>query len=542
MSTRTPGLQPRSQYHSYWGIYANGSTLLPNQSANPLASPGEFDKLEEGDIAYSNDTGNEGLYVCTDPGGAAATPAATWVMLAMGGAVVQTIRDAHQIVVGQDTLAPYSDVVAIDADFVDDGSGIQLQAALTAAAALIVGARSGVDVRLRPCSIGPAAPLTMDSNIKLIGADRDDCTLSVNAGGVLSLIGGVNNVIEGISFGNSGDGPEGGVLFVGPVGSVAGVEIRRCRFFSDNSNALNTLAAIFTDTNTVYDLTVEENEFELNGIVNGVGDRVGICLSTPAVSLTNSGAIRFCDNRVLFGDMAEFVVTSAGESANPIEVSRNVHGAAGTAGGNAPLRFFFDAPAPSPGQGIFPGPVIEGNSIRMSVGSYVGTAPQSIVRIEALSGNNRALRDINVSDNVFVGSTNSESGVVIANNASPGAASVIEGVVVTGNNIRVDAANAAVEVRQGNAGYLGVEAIRFVSISGNSMSGAVDAVLLAKLAAPGQGLIQKVAITGNSGDSSGGNTVSSNSSDITDATIVGNAFVGFAVVDPSGTFEVAHNV
>jgi hypothetical protein len=260
------------------------------------------------------------------------------------------------------------------------------------------------------------------------------------------------------------------------------------------------------------------------------------------VSLTNSGAIRFCDNRVLFGDMAEFVVTFAGESANPIEVSRNVHGAAGTAGGNAPLRFFFDAPAPSPGQGIFPGPVIEGNSIRMSLGSYVGTAPQSIVRIEALSGNNRALRDINVSDNVFVGSTNSESGVVIANNASPGAASVIAGVVVTGNNISVNAANAAVEVRQGNAGYLGVEAIRFVSISGNSMSGAIDAVLLVKLAAPGQGLIQKVAITGNSGDSSSGNTVSSNSSDITDATIVGNAFAGFAVSDPSGTFEVAHNV
>ena len=540
MSTRTPGLQPRSQFHSYWGIYVNGTTLLPNQSGNPLASPGEFGKLEEGDIAYSNDTGNEGLYVCTDPGGPAATPAATWVMLAAGGAVVQTIRDAHQIVVGQDTLAPYVDIVGQDADFVDDGSGAQLQAALTAAAALIVGARTGVDVRLRPCSIAPSAPFTMDSNIKLIGADRDDCTLSVNAGGVLDLIGGVNNVVEEISFANAADGTQEGLLrLVGPT--IAGTEIRRCRFTSDNTAAVNTVDAITSDS-IVNDLLVEDNEFELNGLLNGAGDRVGTALRLNGIGLTNSGAVRFNDNRISFGAMVFLAVASAGESANPVQISRNVHGAAGTAGGFAPITVTYEAGPPSPGQGPFPGPEILDNSVRMFIGTYVGLAPVAIVSVTTQIANARAIRDSKVVGNTLVGSSNSEDGVRIANNGSS-PVSVIEGVVISGNNIRTDAANGAIEVGQTNAGFLGVEAIRFLTITGNTFTGGSTAVLLGKNAAAGLGLIQKGTFTGNSGDCSGsGICVDSLSSEITDFVVVSNAFEGFSVVDPSGTFEVAHNV
>jgi hypothetical protein len=539
MSTKTPGLQSRSQYHSYWGIYADGTTQLPNQSANPLTSPGEFDKLEEGDIGYSNAVGNEGLYVCTDPGGAGAAPPATWVMLAAGGAVVQTIRDAHQIVVGQDTLAPYADVVGQDADFVDDGSGVQLQAALTAAAALVVGARTGVDVRLRPCAIGPAAALTMDSNIKLLGADRDDCTLTVNAGGVLTLTGGVNNVLEGISFVNQADGTEEGLVSLTSP-TLSGAEIRRCRFASDNSAAVNTLAAIFSDA-VCNDITIEDNEFELNGILNGAGDRVGIAARLTNIQLTNSGAVRFNDNRILFGAMVEFEVSGAGESPCPIQIARNVHGAAGTAGSSAPIRVAYTAPPPSPGQDVFPGPEILGNSVRMSLGTYVGAPPNAIISVESGSGNARAIRETKVVGNTLVGSPNSESGVRVFNDATA-ASSFIDGVVISGNNIRTDAANGGVEIRQNNPGFLGVEAVQFVTVTGNTFTGGSTALAISKTAAAGLGVIRKGTFTGNSGDSSGGAGVDSNSADNVDFVVVGNAFDGFGVFDPSGTFEVAHNV
>lgn len=66
MSRRTPGLQTRSNFQAYWGIYAS-AVLLPNGSANPQGLPfvGVGGQLETGDTAYV--TGS-GLYVCTATG------------------------------------------------------------------------------------------------------------------------------------------------------------------------------------------------------------------------------------------------------------------------------------------------------------------------------------------------------------------------------------------------------------------------------------------------------------------------------------------
>ena len=63
MATRTPGLQARSQYGSYWGQYANAAAL-PNASGNPLANP-YFAQLEAGDTALVTGVGT---FTCTNPG------------------------------------------------------------------------------------------------------------------------------------------------------------------------------------------------------------------------------------------------------------------------------------------------------------------------------------------------------------------------------------------------------------------------------------------------------------------------------------------
>ncbi len=178
MAVRTPGLQQRSQYHRNWGNYTDGGQTtpangdLPNQPSNALANP-EFSKLEAGDLAYVTTT-DPGVYYCVSPGTVGGGDA-TWTLLAAGGAVVQTIRDAHQIVVGQSS-APYSNVLNQDADVLDPGDGTGIETALANASALIAGGYAGVDVRVRPCAITlnpanlAAVPLSVDTNVRLIGA------------------------------------------------------------------------------------------------------------------------------------------------------------------------------------------------------------------------------------------------------------------------------------------------------------------------------------------------------------------------------------
>jgi hypothetical protein len=197
MSARTPGLQPRSQYHSYWGQFVwnaagsdAGAANLPNDTANPLPNP-EFSKLETGDIASTTDgavDANIGLWVCYDVGTVSGADA-KWRRLDNNAVLTQTIRDAHVIVVGQksflSTLSSVAipplatnalnlsvgvgDVVGVTCDYLDDGDGLELTLALSAAAV----AGSNVDIRLRPCAIDldPAiVPLALPANTRLIGA------------------------------------------------------------------------------------------------------------------------------------------------------------------------------------------------------------------------------------------------------------------------------------------------------------------------------------------------------------------------------------
>lgn len=86
MALRTPPLQLRSQFGSYWGSYANGSTALPNQSANAL--PVNLFALEAGDVAYAAGS----LWLCTSPGTAGGGDA-TWIAVGSSGpALVEGVR------------------------------------------------------------------------------------------------------------------------------------------------------------------------------------------------------------------------------------------------------------------------------------------------------------------------------------------------------------------------------------------------------------------------------------------------------------------
>lgn len=203
MARRTPGLQARSQVHSYWGQFQYdtsvppatfagrtgdvGSTLLPNASV--ALSPSEFAKLEAGDTAATIDTtvtvdGAEfGLWTCISPG-TVGVGNAVWVRMDNASLAQQTIRDAHRIVVGIAgvttgvpatnallNLVPYT--AGVSADFIDPGDGSGL--ALGLATALAIGT---VDVRIVSGLIDlengvVVTPLAIPPNCRLIGAGSD---------------------------------------------------------------------------------------------------------------------------------------------------------------------------------------------------------------------------------------------------------------------------------------------------------------------------------------------------------------------------------
>lgn len=247
MSARTPGLQQRSQYHSYWGQYQYdtagsppppysgraadaGSQSLPNAPNNPLTNP-EFSKLEAGDIAATIDTtapidGNEfGLWMCVYPGTLSGGNA-VWVRLDNQAVnIEQTVRDAHVIVVGQNgylgplagvaspplasnglNLGGVGDQVDVTCDYLDPGNGTQLEQALLAAAAGGV----QVDVRLRACNIvlDPASltavPLVLPQYCSLIGAGSRASVLRGGDGALGSsqaiLDTGIGCLISDIAF------------------------------------------------------------------------------------------------------------------------------------------------------------------------------------------------------------------------------------------------------------------------------------------------------------------------------------------------------
>lgn len=204
MSTRTPGLQPRSQYHSYWGQYAwtaggsdPGAGNLPNDTLFALGNP-YYSQLEVGDTASTTDANpaNVGLWVCISKGTLGGANA-VWRRLDNGAVTTQSIRDAHVMVVAQSgtlaglgalvdpnkaannyNLTAAGDVVSVTCDYLDTGNGVELYKALEVAGA----AALQIDIRLRPCSIslvqtainaaGGALPLNVPSQCRLVGGGR----------------------------------------------------------------------------------------------------------------------------------------------------------------------------------------------------------------------------------------------------------------------------------------------------------------------------------------------------------------------------------
>lgn len=231
MAVRTPGLQARSQYHAYWGVYT-AHTDLPNASGNAIDDP-EFSRLENGDVAYVDD--DDTRYVCIDPGTANGGDA-VWRAFAVG---TDTIRDAHDIVVGF-TESPYDDD-ATDADFLDPGDGSELRAALSEASSR----GYPLDVRLRNGRLTipeGAGVITVPSNVRLIGAGaQGDITTTSNSGTLITgpSSGGDQQIFE-LESGATLE--EIHVFSPSPTGSTSGVnesvvvcrggnqQIRRCQF------------------------------------------------------------------------------------------------------------------------------------------------------------------------------------------------------------------------------------------------------------------------------------------------------------------------
>lgn len=208
MAARTPGLQPRSAYHAYWGQYQYraidasnsfagrtadiGADNLPNSTNNVLNAT-EFAKLEAGDTAATVDasspvTGTEfGLWTCIRPGTLTGGDA-VWVRMDQGAGIT-TIRDAHRIVVGitgADAVTPATNallnldpyIAGYSADFIDVGDGAAFALAL-AAATTITAQGTSVDLRIVSGAIdfsltgAVALPLGVPTNCRVLGAGKN---------------------------------------------------------------------------------------------------------------------------------------------------------------------------------------------------------------------------------------------------------------------------------------------------------------------------------------------------------------------------------
>lgn len=318
MANRTPGLQQRSQYHRNWGNYTDGGQTtpangdLPNQPSNALSNP-EFSKLEAGDLAYVTTT-DAGVYYCVSPGTVGGGDA-VWAMLAAGGAVVQTIRDAHEIVVGQSS-APYSNVLGQDADVLDPGDGTGIETALSNATALVVGGYEGVDVRLRPHSItlDPSAlgavPLVVSTNVRLIGPGRRQGLIVGGDGtGATSqdmFTLGVRATLEDLQL----QSPEPVVAPAAGTGMVnvgTSSRVQSCRFIMDRSpttprsGTVNAIQGVGGEG-----VIVDDCQFELDDLLPDGQQSTCVFLGPAAIfdSVTWDPVVRDCraagGNRFVF--------------------------------------------------------------------------------------------------------------------------------------------------------------------------------------------------------------------------------------------------
>ncbi len=310
------------QSHHYWGRYAL-TTQLPNigfldgvavAGANPAAAPA-YDKLAPGDFGFVEGAGPPALsnmYVCVDRGTVSGNDA-RWLTLGnIASTFVQTIRDAHVIVVGQDNtpftslsslfaatpppanrlnLGVAGEQLSITVDFLDTGDGAELQLALAAAAAAGVG---NIDIRLRPCSI------VLNAFTSIVGLVIPDRCRLIGAGMELSRIEGATGGGEDqrvVTMANRSSmedleihsGQPAAVPFVGLTGVVnmAGATVRRCRISLQVSGVFDraVTAAIVCPTSAV-DMLVDDCELLVDSLAAQPADApsYGVRVGTAGVT------------------------------------------------------------------------------------------------------------------------------------------------------------------------------------------------------------------------------------------------------------------
>lgn len=234
MATRTPGLQTRSQFGNYWGVYAT-APLLPNASIpSALAAP-QF-KLEQGDIAYVQGVG---FYQC-DSAGTAGAGDAVWSQI--GFASVTQDRFAPTYLVGNvaagDSATPYISINGFSY-YPDIGDGAQLQAALAACS----GSPNGGVVYVRRGNYdlnqpgAPAVPLAVGARTIVQGEGVDSTKFTgktTGDQGVFRVIG-ARSALRDLFVGVTVSGP-------GSLGSDALIY-----FNSDYSELRNINVALETD-------------------------------------------------------------------------------------------------------------------------------------------------------------------------------------------------------------------------------------------------------------------------------------------------------
>lgn len=251
-----PAASPQElQSHHYWGRFQL-TTQLPNVGfidgvavvgTNPASAPA-YNKLAPGDLGFVEGAAApsvSNLYVCVDRGTLGGNDA-RWLSLSNASTVVQTIRDAHVMVVAQDSwlaglgggaippnaannfnLSAAGDVVSITCDYLDPGDGSQLTLAMSAAAAGGI----FVDIRLRPMELNltaATAPIALPNGMRLLGAGP----------GISSIIGRDQGNQSVLDIGDDATVEDMTITSPAPVAATAGgtavvalgtdAKIRRC--------------------------------------------------------------------------------------------------------------------------------------------------------------------------------------------------------------------------------------------------------------------------------------------------------------------------
>lgn len=585
-NVNNPAATPQElQSHHYWGRYSL-ITQLPNVGTvdgvavigvNPAAVPA-YDKMAPGDLGYAQGTNR--IYVLVDRGTVGGNDA-VWESLNAVSTLVQTVRDAHVIVVGESgylaTLggvaipplatnslnlsAVTGDQLGITVDYLDPGDGSELQLALAAAAAAGV----AIDIRLRPCDIS-LTPATVGANGFLVPAI---CRL-LGAGQSLSILRGTssagvtqtvvtlaqNATLEDISVVSPAPAGAPGGAQLGVV-QCTGVSTRilGCSVGLEASLTVDrvSIAAIFS--------ALPGSEFLVSDCALSVDslfvqttpvESYGVLLGT---TVSASAARRDWEVRDTWVD--EFTPTR-GSAASAV-TSRNVEG------GRVFNVEHVNALTPITASilwgwsfasvnGTFRGPRIIGNRISITSDQNRDAGGIAVAIGGALTLDAEGIYNVEIHDNeidfAFLLNPNptiSKTGIRVANGSTDGA--LIQNVSIDGNKIRGH--NRGIVLDASGPGNTG--AIRSVRTTGNQARNSIDGN-----APDPVGMLLRASPTGsvsNAGtvnnDFSGVNFATGAGIEIEDALVVDSIVLannltpgnlGSALIDNGTGTEAAHNI